>query len=70
LLFKPPYYPGTTRTGALPTDIIFRINQTPLDGQAQGLLRNLNNLRGFTPKMFVTPVVLTNLEGANTIIHT
>lgn len=61
---KPPYYPGITRTGALPTDIF--LDKPDAFGVKPRDTANLNNLSVYT-KIFVTPVVTVSLEGANTI---
>lgn len=61
---KAPYYPGTTRTGALPTDIF--LDKADATGVKPRDTANLNNLSVYT-RIFVTPVTLTNLEGSNVI---
>jgi hypothetical protein len=63
LVCKPPYYPGVTRTGALPTDIF-------LEKSTSGIIprdtANFNNRTVYT-SMFTVPVVKASLEGTNTI---
>lgn len=61
---KPPYYPGITRTGALPTDIF--LDKPDAFGVKPRDTANLNNLATYT-KIFVTPVATASLEGTNAI---
>jgi len=62
---KPPYYPGTTRTGALPTDIF--LDKPDAFGVKPRDTANLNNKSVYTA-MFVTPGSTTpTLEGSNAI---
>jgi hypothetical protein len=58
---KPPYYAGTgSVAGRIYLDMVNSSGFKPRD------TANLNNISVYTA-MFVTPVVLTNLEGSNTI---
>jgi len=62
---KPPYYPGTTRTGVLPTDIF--LDKPDAFGVKPRDTANLNNKSVYTT-MFVTPGSTTpTLEGSNAI---
>ena len=62
---KPPYYPGTTRTGALPTDIF--LDKADAFGVKPRDTANLNNKSVYTA-IFVTPGSTTpSLEGSNSI---
>jgi hypothetical protein len=61
---KAPYYPGLTRTGALPTDIF--LDKPDAFGVKPRDTANLNNLSVYT-RIFVTPVPTVSLEGSNAI---
>ena len=62
---KPPYYPGVTRTGALPTDIF--LDKPDAFGVKPRDTANLNNKSVYTA-MFVTPGSTSpSLEGSNSI---
>ena len=62
---KPPYYPGVTRTGALPTDIF--LDKPDAFGVKPRDTANLNNKSVYTA-MFVTPGATSpSLEGSNSI---
>ncbi len=61
---KAPYYAGTTRTGALPTDIF--LDKPDAFGVKPRDTANLNNLSTYT-RMFNVPATATSLEGSNVI---
>jgi hypothetical protein len=60
---KPPYYPGVTRSNALPTDIF--LDKPNAAGTKPRDTANLNNQAVYTA-MFNTPVI-ASLEGSNVI---
>ncbi|MEJ8842908.1 RagB/SusD family nutrient uptake outer membrane protein [Lacibacter sp. H375] len=61
---KPPYYPGTTRSGALPTDIF--LDKPDAFGVRPRDTANLNNQSVYTT-IYVTPGNIASLEGSNSI---
>lgn len=61
---KPPYYPGTTRSGALPTDIF--LDKPDAFGVRPRDTANLNNQSVYTT-IYVTPGTIASLEGSNSI---
>ncbi|MCU0323178.1 MAG: RagB/SusD family nutrient uptake outer membrane protein, partial [Chitinophagaceae bacterium] len=61
---RPPFYAGTTRPGALPTDIF--LDRADAFGVRPRDTANLNNLSTYT-RMFNVPPTPTSLEGANVI---
>jgi hypothetical protein len=61
---KAPFYAGTTRTGALPTDIF--LDRADAFGVRPRDTANLNNLSTYT-RMFNVPVTPTSIEGSNVI---
>jgi hypothetical protein len=61
---KPPYYPGTTRSGALPTDIF--LDKPDAFGVKPRDTINVSNLAVYD-KIF-TPGTVASMEGSNTII--
>jgi len=64
LAAKAPYYPGITRTGALPTDIF--LDKPDAFGVRPRDTANLNNKAVYT-KIFTTPGAIASLEGSNVI---
>lgn len=64
LAAKPPYYPGTTRSGALPTDIF--LDKPDAFGVRPRDTANLNNKAVYT-KIYTTPGVIASLEGSNVV---
>ncbi len=61
---RAPFYAGTTRTGALPTDIF--LDRPDAFGVRPRDTANLNNLSTYT-RMFNVPVIPTSIEGSNVI---
>jgi hypothetical protein len=61
---KPPYYPGTTRSGALPTDIF--LDKPDAFGVRPRDTANLNNQSVYTT-IYNTPGTIASLEGSNSI---
>ena len=62
---KPPYYAGTTRTGALPTDIF--LDKPDALGVRPRDTANLNNKATYMAMFNIVPTNIASLEGSNVI---